>query len=157
MSRGINKVILIGYAGKDAESRYTSAGKQMASFSVATSESWNDKATGNKQERTEWHRLVAFDRTAEVATKFVRKGTQIYIEGKLQTREWQDKDGNKRTTTEILCQHIELLGPAPAAEDRPAKTQAKAAAQPQSETETQSMFPASDSSLDGDFDNDIPF
>ncbi|MDA8191804.1 MAG: single-stranded DNA-binding protein, partial [Gammaproteobacteria bacterium] len=100
MARGINKVILIGNLGKDPEIRYVPNGGAVANLNIATSESWKDKATGEKQERTEWHRVVFFGKLAEIASEYLKKGAQIYVEGRLQTRKWQDKSGQDRYTTE---------------------------------------------------------
>jgi len=110
MSRGVNKVILIGNLGKDPEVRYTQDGKALANISVATSEQWKDKNSGEKQEKTEWHRVVAFGRTAEIMGEYLKSGSKVYIEGKLQTRKWIDKDGNERYTTEIVCLDMQMLG-----------------------------------------------
>lgn len=107
---GVNKVILIGNLGRDPEVRYTPDGTAIASFSIATSDEWTDKTSGQKQERTEWHRIVAYRRLAEICGEYLAKGRQVYIEGKLQTREWQDKDGNKRNTTEIVASQMVMLG-----------------------------------------------
>lgn len=109
---GINKVMLIGRLGKDPEVRYTPSGASVANFSIATSEEWKDKETGEKQERTEWHRIVAWRRLGEICGEYLRKGSQVYIEGRLQTRSWEDRDGNKRYTTEIVAQNMQMLGPA---------------------------------------------
>ncbi len=106
---GVNKVILVGRLGKDPEVRYTPSGAAVANFSLATSEEWKDKNTGEKQERTEWHRIVAWRRLGEICGEYLRKGSQIYIEGKLQTRSWEDRDGNKRYTTEIVAQNMQML------------------------------------------------
>jgi single-strand DNA-binding protein len=111
MAGGINKVILIGNLGKDPEIKYFPDGTAVANFTIATSESWDDKATNEKKERTEWHRIVAFRRLAEICGEYLHKGKQTYIEGKLQTREWEDKDGNRRWTTEIVAQNMQMLGP----------------------------------------------
>ena len=107
---GVNKVILVGRLGKDPEVRYTPNGVAIANFSIATSEEWKDKDTGEKQERTEWHRIVAWRRLGEICGEYLHKGSQIYIEGRLQTREWEDRDGNKRYTTEIVAQNMQMLG-----------------------------------------------
>ena len=107
---GINKVILIGNLGRDPELRYTPNGVAIANFSIATSEEWKDKDTGEKQERTEWHRIVAWRRLGEICGEYLHKGSQVYIEGRLQTREWEDRDGNKRYTTEIVAQNMQMLG-----------------------------------------------
>jgi single-strand DNA-binding protein len=108
---GINKVILIGHLGRDPEVRYTAEGTAVANFTIATSDQWKDKATGEKKERTEWHRIVAWRRLGEICGEYLSKGRQVYIEGSLQTREWQDQDGNKRWTTEIVAQNMQMLGP----------------------------------------------
>lgn len=101
-SRGINKVILIGNLGNDPDIRYTADGRPIANLSIATSESWQDKNTGQQIEKTEWHRIVMFGKVAEIASQYLRKGSQVYIEGKLQTRKWQDNQGQDRYTTEIV-------------------------------------------------------
>lgn len=108
MAGTINKVILIGRLGRDPELRYTPGGKAVANFTMATSETWKD-ADGEKQENTEWHRIVLWGKTAELAAKFLAKGSQVYIEGKLQTREWTDKEGAQRYTTEIIANHMTFL------------------------------------------------
>jgi single-strand DNA-binding protein len=110
MSRGINKVILVGHLGKDPEVRYSASGSAMANITLATSESWKDKGTGEKQEKTEWHRVVFFGRLAEIAGEYLKKGAQVYIEGRLQTRKWTDKDGKDRYTTEIVAGEMQMLG-----------------------------------------------
>lgn len=107
---GINKAILVGRLGRDPEVRYTPDGTAVANFSIATSEEWKDKDTGDKRERTEWHRIVAFRRLGEVCGEYLSKGRQVYIEGRIQTREWEDKDGNKRYTTEIVASQMQMLG-----------------------------------------------
>ncbi|MBW1913749.1 MAG: single-stranded DNA-binding protein [Deltaproteobacteria bacterium] len=106
---GVNKVILVGRLGRDPEVRYTPSGSAVANFSMATSEEWKDKDTGEKQERTEWHRIVAWRRLGEICGEYLSKGSQIYIEGRLQTREWEDRDGNKKYTTEIIAQSMQML------------------------------------------------
>lgn len=108
MSRGVNKVILIGSVGQDPETRIMPNGKAVANLSIATSEGWKDKNTGEQKEVTEWHRLVFFDRLAEVVGEYVKKGSKIYVEGRLQTRSWE-KDGAKQYTTEIVCNEMQLL------------------------------------------------
>ena len=110
MARGINKVILVGNLGADPETRYMPSGSAVTNLSVATSETWKDKQTGEPKERTEWHKVVMFDRLAEIAAEYLRKGSQVYIEGKLQTRKWQDRDGNDRWTTEIRADEMQMLG-----------------------------------------------
>jgi single-strand DNA-binding protein len=110
MTRGVNKVILIGHLGKDPEVRYTPTGAAIANITLATSESWKDKATGENVERTEWHRIVFFQRLAEIVGEYLRKGAKVYVEGRLQTRKWQDKTtGQDRYTTEIVADNMQML------------------------------------------------
>lgn len=109
MARGINKVILIGNLGADPETRHTAGGNAVANLSVATSESWRDKVSGEMRENTEWHRVVLFGKTAEIAGEYLRKGSKVYLEGRLQTRKWQDRDGNDRWTTEIIANDMQML------------------------------------------------
>lgn len=110
MARGINKVILVGNLGQDPEVRYTANGAAVGTLTVATSEQWTDRQSGQKQERTEWHRVVLFGRLGEIAKEYLRKGSQIYLEGKLQTRKWQDQNGQDRYTTEIVANEMQMLG-----------------------------------------------
>ena len=110
MARGVNKVIIIGNLGADPETRAMPSGTTVANLRVATSESWRDKQTGEQQERTEWHRVALFGRLAEVAGEYLRKGSQVYIEGSLRTRKWQDKQGNDRYSTEIVGNDLQMLG-----------------------------------------------
>ena len=105
----VNKVILVGNLGKDPEVRYTQTGSAVANFSIATSEQWNDR-DGKRQERTEWHNIVVWDRLAEICNQYLTKGKLVYIEGKLQTREWDDQEGNKRRTTEVVARDMVMLG-----------------------------------------------
>ena len=107
---GINKVILVGNLGKDPDMRYTAGGDADANLSIATSESWNDNQTGEKKEKTEWHRVVFFRRIAEVCGEYLKKGSSVYIEGSLRTRDWEDDQGNKRYTTEIIGREMQMLG-----------------------------------------------
>ncbi len=107
---GVNKIILVGRLGKDPEVRYTPSGAAVANFSIATSEEWKDKDSGEKQERTEWHRVVAWRRLGEICGEYLHKGSQVYIEGRLQTKSWEDREGNKRYTTEIVAQTMQMLG-----------------------------------------------
>ena len=109
MARGINKVILVGTLGKDPEVRYSQSGSALTSVSIATNESWKDK-NGEKQEKTEWHSIVFYGRQAEIAAEYLKKGRQIYVEGRLQTRKWQDKDGQDKYTTEIVANVMQMLG-----------------------------------------------
>lgn len=110
MARGINKVILVGNLGADPETRYTASGAAITSIRIATSESWKDKQTGEQQERTEWHSITFFGRLAEIAGEYLRKGSQVYVEGRLQTDKWQDKDGNDRFTTKVIANEMQMLG-----------------------------------------------
>jgi single-strand DNA-binding protein len=110
MARGINKVIIVGNVGGDPETRAMPSGSSVTNLTVATNESWKDKQTGEQKERTEWHRVAMFNRLAEVAAEYLRKGSQVYIEGKLRTRKWQDKSGNDRYTTEIIADEMQMLG-----------------------------------------------
>src|SRR3972149_5589738 len=105
----VNKVILLGNLGKDPEVRYMTSGEAMATITLATSETWKDKS-GEKQEKTEWHRVVFFGKLAEIAGEYLKKGRQVYVEGKLQTRKWQDKEGQERYTTEIVADEMQMLG-----------------------------------------------
>ena len=107
---GVNKVILIGRLGRDPEVRYTSDGTAVANFTIATSDEWKDKQTGEKRERTEWHRIIAWRRLGEICGEYLSKGRQVYIEGSLQTREWEDQEGNKRRTTEVVASNMQMLG-----------------------------------------------
>jgi len=138
---GINKVILIGNLGKDPEVRYSPSGGAIANLTLATSESWKDKNTGDKVEKTEWHRIVAFKRTAEIMGEYLKKGSKVYIEGKLQTRKWQDKEGKDRYTTEVVAKDMQML-------DSRGSTQQEA---PQQGAHQQAA------PTGGDFDDDIPF
>jgi single-strand DNA-binding protein len=108
----LNKVLLIGRLGKDPEIRYTPDGSPVANFSLATSEFWNDKS-GTRQERTEWHNIVAWNKLADLSKRYLSKGRQVYVEGRLRTREWDDRDGNKRRTTEVIASQMVLLGSRP--------------------------------------------
>jgi single-strand DNA-binding protein len=110
MARGINKVILIGNLGADPETRAMPSGTTVANLRLATSESWRDKQSGEQQERTEWHRVALFGRLAEIAAEYLKKGSQVYIEGSLRTRKWQDKQGNERYSTEIIGNELQMLG-----------------------------------------------
>ena len=110
MARGVNKVILVGNLGQDPEVKYMPSGQAVCNISIATTDSWSDKSTGEKQERTEWHRIVFFRRLAEIAGEYLRKGSQVYVEGRLQTRKWQDQSGADRYTTEIIANEMQMLG-----------------------------------------------
>ncbi|KTD75468.1 single-stranded DNA-binding protein [Legionella waltersii] len=163
MARGINKVILIGNVGVDPEVRYLPNGSAVATISLATSESWKDKNTGEKQDRTEWHRIVCFNRLGEIVGEYVRKGSKLYIEGSLRTRKWQDQQGQDRYTTEIVASDIQMLdsrtgsGSMTAYEDMPqaqgeayhSTTSSAPRSQPTAASATTNAF-------DG-LDDDIPF
>lgn len=123
MSRGINKVILVGNLGQDPDVKYAASGAAVTNISVATSESWKDKNTGQQQERTEWHRVVFFGKLAEIAGEYLRKGSQVYIEGQLRTRKWQGQDGTDRYTTEIVADSMQMLGGKQDGNQAPAKQQ----------------------------------
>ena len=110
MARGINKVILVGNLGADPETRYTASGSAVTNIRLATTESWRDRQSGDRQEKTEWHRVVFFNRLAEVAGEYLRKGSQVYVEGKIQTRKWQEQSGQDRYTTEIVANEMQMLG-----------------------------------------------
>lgn len=110
MARGINKVILVGNCGQDPEVKYMPSGGEVTNVSIATSESWKDKQTGEKRDRTEWHRVVFFNQLAKIAGDYLRKGSQIYVEGSLRTRKWQDQSGQDRYTTEIVANEMQMLG-----------------------------------------------
>ena len=110
MARGVNKVIIVGNLGADPDTKYMPSGAAVTNLSVATNESWKDKQTGEQKDRTEWHRVAMFGRLAEIAAEYLRKGSQIYIEGKLRTRKWQDQQGNDRYTTEIIADEMQMLG-----------------------------------------------
>jgi single-strand DNA-binding protein len=147
MARGVNKVILIGNLGKEPEMRYTPNGVAVANLTIATSESWKDKTSGENVERTEWHRIVMFQRLAEIAGEYLHKGSKIYIEGRLQTRKWQDKtSGQDRYTTEIVADSMQMLDSKGGAGGAPSTEKSSASSSP---TET---APALDT-----FDDDVPF
>ena len=152
MARGINKVILVGNLGNDPDIRYTAGGAAVANISLATTDSWRDKESGEQQDRTEWHRIVFFGRLAEVVGEYLRKGSQVYVEGRLQTRKWQDKSGNDRYTTEIVANEMQMLGGRGGGGAMPSNDQSSA---PMPESAPASA-PAAAS--DNDFvDDDIPF
>lgn len=110
MARGVNKVILVGNLGKDPEVRYMPSGSAVANVTLATSDQWKDKQTGEQQERTEWHNVVFFNRLAEIVGEYLKKGSQVYVEGSLRTRKWQDREGRDRYTTEIVASEMQMLG-----------------------------------------------
>jgi single-strand DNA-binding protein len=149
-SRGVNRVILIGNCGGDPEVRYAPSGSAFANVTLATSESWKDKQTGQLQERTEWHRVVFSGKLAEIVGEYVRKGSQIYVEGQLRTRKWQNQQGQDQYTTEVLVGMsgtMQLLGGKPDGDSQPRQQRPQTQPRPQAQ-------PAPDYS---DFDDDIPF
>jgi single-strand DNA-binding protein len=155
MARGVNKVILIGNLGRDPEVRYSPNGQAIANVTIATSESWKDKNTGEKQEKTEWHRVVFFGRLAEIAGEYLKKGSQVFVEGRLQTRKWQDKDGQERYTTEIVANEMQMLG-SRAGGGMPAESVNQDTSY--AEAGGGNKKPAAKSPAGGgDFDDDIPF
>lgn len=178
MARGVNKVILVGNLGKDPEMRYTADSKAVANLTIATSEQWKDKNTGQQQEKTEWHRVVAFGRLAEIMGEYLKKGSQVYIEGKIQTRKWQDQQGQDRYTTEVVANDMQMLGgrgggsadfgSASSSQGAPAQNNyapqgggapqggAPAAQQQQAPQQQQQGSGAPSNNFDG-FDDDIPF
>ena len=131
MSRGVNKVILVGNLGQKPEMRYTATQSAVANLSIATTESWKDKESGEMRDKTEWHRVVYFGKLAEIVEKYLDKGSSVYVEGKLQTRKWQDKEGNDRYTTEILGNEMNMLGGRQSSDDGGAYDQS----QPTSQTD----------------------
>ncbi len=149
MARGVNKVILVGNLGQDPEVKYMPSGQAVCNISIATTDSWSDKQSGEKQERTEWHRIVFFRRLAEIAGEYLRKGSQVYIEGRLQTRKWQDKSGADRYTTEIVANEMQMLG---GRGSGGGNVDAPSAEQDFSPAEAQSSSGPAE-----DFDDDIPF
>lgn len=110
MARGVNKAIIVGTLGQDPDVKYTATGSPVVNISVATNESWKDKQTGEQVEKTEWHRIVMFGKLAEIAAQYLKKGSQAYFEGKIQTRKWQDKEGHDRYTTEIVANEMQMMG-----------------------------------------------
>ena len=164
-SRGVNKVILVGNCGSDPETKYLPSGGAVTNLSIATSETWKDKQSGQQQERTEWHRVVFFNRLAEIAGEYLKKGSKVYVEGRLQTRKWQGQDGQDRYTTEIVANEMQMLdsrgggdtgmggggqfNQAPAAQSQP---QGQGGSQPQQQPAGGQAAPSFD-----DFDDDIPF
>ncbi len=148
----VNKVLLIGNLGRDPEVRYTTGGSAVANFTMATTDHWNDSTTGEKKERTEWHRIVVWGKQAEIAGEYLRKGRQVYVEGSLQTREWTDRDGNKRYTTEVKAQRFQMLGSRGDDERR----ETAAATAPQAQPQAQAA-PAVAEPGPGYDEDDIPF
>ena len=168
MARGVNKVILVGNLGADPESRSTASGTQVVNIRLATTDNWKDRQTGDPQERTEWHRVVLFGRLGEVAAQYLRKGSQCYIEGRIQTRKWQGQDGQDRYTTEIVANDMQLLGGrgggggggrsegSPRGEEAPAWDQDPATEPSRRPSGGQGSSRRTGQAPD-DFDDDIPF
>ncbi len=160
MARGVNKVILVGNLGRDPEVRYTPSGGAIANITLATTDQWKDKQTGQNQDRTEWHRVVMFGRLGEIAGEYLKKGSQIYIEGRLQTRKWQDKDGSDRYTTEIVANEMQMLGGGGGRGGSSSADfgQDQGASQPAPQAQAQGGGGRSGGSSNfDDFDDDIPF
>jgi single-strand DNA-binding protein len=158
MARGVNKVILVGNLGADPETRSMPSGMTVTNIRIATSESWKDKASGAQQERTEWHSIALFGRLGEIAAEYLRKGSQVFVEGKLRTRKWQDKQGNDRFTTEIIADNMQMLGGragGAGAMSGGAERSAGTGAPPRDDYD-QSAAPAPAGGKE-DFDDDIPF
>ena len=160
MARGVNKVILIGNLGADPETRYTASGSAVTNIRLATTDSWRDRQSGERQERTEWHRVVFFSRLAEIAAEYLRKGSQCYIEGQIRTNKWQGQDGQDRYTTEIIANEMQMLGGrggggAGAPQSR-RREEDSGSAWPGGGQGGSAPAPASSGPPD-DFDDDIPF
>lgn len=172
MARGVNKVTIVGNLGNDPETKYMPSGGAVTNISVATSESWKDKQTGQPQERTEWHRIVFFNRLAEIAGEYLKKGSQVYVEGSIRTRKWQAQDGTDRYTTEIVGNEMQMLGGrqgggmggdpgydqsyAPSQAPSQAPSHAPQAAPAQAAPKPQAPAPQPAQGMDS-FDDDIPF
>jgi single-strand DNA-binding protein len=163
MARGINKVILIGNLGADPDTKYMPSGGAVTSVSLATSESWKDKQTGEQQERTEWHRVVFFNRLAEIAGEYLRKGSKVYVEGSLRTRKWQDQSSQDRYTTEIVANEMQMLdsrGGDSAMSGNYSAPPRNQPVQPAAQPAAQDMPPSSQGQSQpgmDSFDDDIPF
>ena len=150
----VNKVILVGNLGKDPETRYAPSGDAVTNIVVATTETWKDKASGEKREATEWHRVVFFGKLAEIAGQYLKKGSQVYLEGKLKTRKWQDKDGQDRFTTEINADEMKMLGSKGDGQQQEGQRPQQTQQRPPANTQRQPQGPAGGFS---DMDDDIPF
>lgn len=149
MARGVNKVILVGNLGGDPETKYMPNGNAVTNITIATSESWKDKQTGQPVEKTEWHRVVFFNKLAEIAGEYLRKGSQVYVEGQLRTRKWQDQSGADRYTTEIVASEMQMLG------GRPEGAQGNQGQRPPQQQAAQQS--GAQGPMPEDFDDDIPF
>ena len=157
MARGVNKAIIVGNLGRDPEVRYAANGNPIANVAVATTDSWRDKQSGERQEKTEWHRVVFFGRLAEIAGEYLRKGSQVYIEGRLQTRKWEDqKTGQERYTTEIVANDMQMLGSRGGGGEMPSADTGDVGSKASA---SRSSSPAGDPGSGGDLDldDDIPF
>lgn len=150
----VNKVIIVGNLGKDPETRYAPSGDAVTNIVVATTETWKDKTSGEKREATEWHRVVFFGKLAEIAGQYLKKGSQVYLEGKLKTRKWQDKDGQDRFTTEINADEMKMLGSKGDGQQQEGQRPQQTQQRPPANTQRQPQGQAGGFS---DFDDDIPF
>jgi len=159
MARGVNKAIIVGNVGQDPEMRYMPSGAAVAELSVATTEQWKDKESGEKQERTEWHRITFFGRLAEIVGEYIKKGSQVYVEGSIRTEKWQDKQGNDRYTTKIVARDMQMLGGKSGSGDQRAASEGQRASQGTAPQERASYggAPQEHASQGGQFDDDIPF
>jgi single-strand DNA-binding protein len=157
MARGVNKVIIVGNLGKDPETRYMPSGSAVTNLRIATTEAWKDKQSGEQQERTEWHSVAMFGRLAEIAAEYLRKGSQVYVEGKLRTRKWQDKEGKDRYTTEIVADEMQMLGSKGGGAAAGAGAMAGAGASGGSSSGGGRAAVNDSGAPPGDFDDDIPF
>lgn len=155
MARGVNKAIIVGNLGKDPEVRYSANGAAIANITVATSEQWKDKNTGENQERAEWHRIVFFGRLAEVVSEYLKKGSQVYVEGSIRTRKWQDQSGQDRYTTEIVANEMQMLGSRGDGASRGQSSESQAPRGPSAPRPQRQAAPPSDGF--DDLDDDIPF
>ena len=157
MARGINKVIIVGNVGGDPETRYMPSGGAVTNLTIATNESWKDKASGERKERTEWHRVAMFNRLAEIAAEYLRKGSQVFIEGKLRTRKWQDKNGQDRYTTEIIADEMQMLGGRAGTGSNNFSNDQQDEMTSELDQQTQDNADTSQQTSPDDFDDDIPF
>lgn len=157
MARGVNKVILIGNLGNDPEVKATAGGNPVTNIRIATTESWRDKSTGEQKEHTEWHRIVFFGRLAEIVRDYLKKGRQVYIEGRLRTRKWQDNDGKDRYMTEIIADEMQMLGAGPGGASAMESTEPGGVDEAPAERASGSRAAKSKAGADEDFDDEIPF
>lgn len=158
MARGVNKVILIGNLGQDPEVKYMPNGNAVANITVATSESWKDKNTGEQVDKTEWHRVVFFQRLAEIVGEYLKKGSKVYVEGKLQTRKWQDKNGADHWTTEVIASEMQMLDSRGGGSSDFNQNQGAASKPSSAQSAPQSDYSqAAPAPSNNDFDDDIPF